>query len=445
VLSKKDALDAAQYIMNGPRADEAGRLNLIAASLKPRTPTVTLPREATPTMARLAAKSQTNYLPLVLDTLAQVMKVEGYRAKGASDNAKPWANWQRNSLDARQSGITRSALAYGASYATILPGDTGPVITGVSARAMTALYQDPSRDDWPMLALQVDGNLVKLFDEEQVYYLGQQNDPRSGLVAPLLQSRGLEFIEARPHGMPFCPVARFRDRMLLEGEEQYGIIEPIITIQHRIDETTFGMMVAQFFSAFRQRYIIGWMPESEAEELKASASQLWTFSSENVKAGDFAETDLTRYLESKNSGVRDMAAISQVPAQSLGVDGINNVSAEALASLEAGKDRKADEITTSLGETWELVLRAAAYIEGDEESAADFSAQIRWKNATARSLAQTVDALGKMAQMLGVPVEAVWERIPDVSETDIINWKRLRKESQAGLGDLTAMFSPPAG
>jgi hypothetical protein len=31
--------------------------------------------------------------------------------------------------------------------------------------------------------------------------------------------------------MGVCPVVRFRDRMLLEGDEQFGIIEPLIDIQ----------------------------------------------------------------------------------------------------------------------------------------------------------------------------------------------------------------------
>jgi hypothetical protein len=48
--------------------------------------------------------------------------------------------------------------------------------------------------------------------------------------------------------------------MLLDGEEVFGIVEPLIDIQKRIDETTFGMLVAQYYQAFKQRYIIGWLP-----------------------------------------------------------------------------------------------------------------------------------------------------------------------------------------
>jgi hypothetical protein len=79
--------------------------------------------------------------------------------------------------------VHRSALAYGASYATVMPGDTGPVISGYSPREMTAVYQSPTRDDWPMLALTVEGNAIRLYDEEMVYFIGVEKPtprPRSG-------------------------------------------------------------------------------------------------------------------------------------------------------------------------------------------------------------------------------------------------------------------------
>lgn len=418
-MNREQALQAARMIIQDQRAQEAPRLDRIAHALKPahmRDPSVELPKEAIPVMRNLARKSQTNLLPLVLDTFAQVLQADGYTTTtdGVARNAAPWAKyWQPNGLDARQTGVYRSAMQNGAAYVTVLPGRPGPVIRGVSARQMTALYGDPVEDEWPMMALRVDGQMVRLYDEENVYFFGVENQPRSGLgaSAPLFTGR-LDYIETRAHGVGHCPVVRFRDRMLLEGEEQFGIIEPLMSIQQRIDETTFGLMIAQFFSAFKQRYIIGWVPKSERETLEASASSIWTFDDPEVKIGELSETDLTRYLTSKDSAIGDMAAIAQVPAQSLGTQGISNVSGDVLAALQDGKDRKADEMRTSFGESWEQALRAAAAIDGDAESASDFSAEIRWKNTSARSLGQTIDALVKMVTSLGVPEDVARAWIP---------------------------------
>jgi len=175
--------------------------------------------------------------------------------------------------------------------------------------------------------------------------IGIEQYPRSGLGASLMLDNGNQFVylESKAHGLGFCPVARFRDRMLLEGEEQFGIVEPLIDIQRRIDETTFGMLTAQYFAAFKQRYVIGWVPESEQEKLKAEVSSFWSFKDDptQVKVGEFTETDLTRYITSKDSALGDMAAIAQVPAATLGKSAaaMRNVSPEAVASNDAGQDR----------------------------------------------------------------------------------------------------------
>jgi hypothetical protein len=66
-------------------------------------------------------------------------------------------------------------------------------------------------------------------------------------------------------------------------------------------------------------------------------------------------------------------------------------------------------------------------------------AQVRWRDTEARSLSQTVDALGKLAQMLGVPPQELWERVPGVSQQDVDRWKAAAASGDA-IGNLTAML-----
>ena len=35
--------------------------------------------------------------------------------------------------------------------------------------------------------------------------------------------------------------------------------------------------MAQYFAAFKQRYVMGWVPKSEAEALKMKVNDTWTF------------------------------------------------------------------------------------------------------------------------------------------------------------------------
>jgi hypothetical protein len=460
----KDAIDAARNIWSGPRMAESRRLNYIASAVSPArsysesmqqpwgvmpsAPTVEMPRDAPQVMKNLAWKSRTNFLPLILDAFAQQIKADGYiEANGTP--SKAWRYWQHNGLDARQTGIHRSALQFGAAYATILPGDIAPAIEGFSPRRMTAIYADPHIDDWPMLALDVNGPMLRLFDEEGIYRIGLENYPISGLGAyqvPQPPAADWHFIDFSPHTMGFTPVARFRDRMLLDGEEVFGIIEPLIDIQKRVDETTFGMMVAQYYQAFKQRYITGWIAKSEEEYLKTSTANVWMFEDDTVKVGSLEAGDMAPYITSKDSALTDMAAIAQLPASALGAQSgtPRNVGAEAVASIDAGKDRKAGEIRTSLGETWELVLRTAAALDGDQQAAEDTSSQLRWRDMTTTSPGAIVDALGKMNAMLGVPAEMLWERIPGWTDQDQVRAIEIIKSGDS-LDKLMVTLSKPQG
>lgn len=456
-MNRTQAVDAARELLAGPRAYEAPRLETLDAALKPwPSPEVAVraleirgikssqAQGALASLVGLAQKSQTNFLPLILDVFGQAMKVDNYLTGVATDPitqrktgtpAGPWKWWQRNRMGAVQTGIHRSALQYGASYATVLPslrptddrteGETPVYIRGASPRQMTAVYGEPLEwdprhggpvdDAWPIMALEMKGAMIRLYDEQAVHFIGVKNVPASALGwrdPAYINGNNFEWIEARRHDVGVCPVVRYRDRILLDGEELFGIIEPLLSIQKRLDETTYQMLVAQYYSAFKQRYIMGWLPKSESEALRVAVSDTQFFKDPNTKAGQFDATDLENYIKSKESALRDLAAIGQMPAQQLGLSGISNISEASLAALEAGKDRKASEIQTSLGESHEQLLRTAAHIAGDEAAAADFDSEVIWRDATARSLAQTVDALGKLATMLNVPDEVLWEDIP---------------------------------
>lgn len=428
------ATAVARNILNGAKAWEYERLHRLSEALQPNRSFerlgMEIPTDAPDAMKRLAMKAQANFLPLVVETFSQVMKVTDYISSDNSETAQGWQYWQNNQMDARQTGIHQSALKYGASYVVCLPGTDGPVMKGVSPLNMTAVYQDPINDQWPMFALQTDRRLLYLYDDAFVYTLGMENMPTSTFGYPNWQNiSDLAFIEMKPHDAGVCPVVRFRDKMLLEGEEQFGIVEPLLAVQARINETNFGTLVAQYFSAFRQRYIMGWFPETEQEALRATAADVWLFKDPDVKVGQFAETDPKFYVAGKEDALRDLSSLAQVPQQNLGVNSIANISAEALTALEEGKVRKLDEITTSFGESWEQALRLCSHIDGDTAGAADFASSVRWADATARAYAATVDALGKIGQMLGVPDELLWEQIPGWDHNMVERAKSLRTQA----------------
>lgn len=383
-----------------------------------------MPRGAKAEFRHLAKRAVTNWLPLVSETFARDLFVEGYRTPRSDQDEKAWQHWQRNGLDARQSIAIRGALEHGASYVLVLPGDRGPVIKPLSPLRSMAWYLDDD-DEWPELAIRRlgktkdgKGRLFEVYEGNEVSTFERTGEGRYTLI------------KTESHNLGHVPWVRFRDR--LDGQAK-GLIAPLIPLQDRVNEVSFATLIAIQYASFRQRWATGLAipvdedPDSPTygepvESFDAAVNRLWISDSPDAKFGDFAQTELSGHHTAYEAAVKTLAAIGQMSPNVMMGDMVN-VSGETLLNMQHSTRRKRSELETIFGESWEQVFRLAARANGDTEPSED--AQVRWRDADGTNLAATVDALGKMTQMLNVPAEALWEKVPGITEQDIQRWKEL--------------------
>lgn len=433
-MGTNETVSTAQRLLK-LRADEQVRLQKIADYVAGRHSSVYVPRGARSEYRWLLERAKVKILPLIVTVVAQNMYVDGYRPAGKDENAAPWSVWQANRLDARQHGVHRAALTYGAAYTVVMPGSPTPVVKPFSPRRLTALYADPVNDEWPMYAIEdrventPDGQqrVVRVYDDQARYSLVSKvdgSDLRPSTDRPVEE-----------HGLGVCPVVRFVNTDDLDGDGVLGEVEPLIDAQDQLNMTTFNLMMAQQYAAFRQRWVTGMVPPEDesgnpVEPFRSRVDGLFVAEDADTRFGEFGATDLKGYLDSTEATIRHIATLSQVPPYHL-LGHMTNLSAEALAAARDGLDRKCAERESSFGEAWEQTLRLAGLAAGDQGSWEDTSAQVVWRDTSARSLAQTVDALGKLVTMLGVPPQELWERVPGVTQTDVERWKTAAHETDA--------------
>lgn len=430
MLSKADAEGLAETL-KAKREGERPRLERLLAyrrtGIGPRSVLSSgrlagLPAGAPREVIALAEVSRVNLLRYVVASRVQSMYVEGFQTQQSGENVPAWSAWQANGLDARQVGVHRSALTFGAAYVVILPGDPAPVIRGASPRDLTAVYGDD--DVWPVAALwHRGGKRWRLIDDQAVYELHKEGDR-------------LRLVENGEHGLGVCPVVRFRDTVDLDVEVE-GVVEPLIALQDQVNVTSFGLHVAQHYGAFRQRYILGWLADSEAELLKTGAARLMAFEDGpgDIQVGEFSQTDLRGYIESREATIRHLATVSQTPVHEL-MGQLINLSAEALEAARASHHAAVEENRIAAGESWEQVLRLASEIMAQP---VEDSASVVWRDTTIRSLGEAADALGTLAERLGVPPRALWPRIPGASQHELEQWRAMAEEPGA-FDDLVAML-----
>lgn len=442
---------------------DADRLELIDDYLHGRHADPYMPKNADAEYRLLASRSVANWMPLLVSTPAQALYVDGFRRGGTTTGTgAEWKHWQSSRMDARQAAVHRGALTFGHSFTITEKNARGKVVTkGLSAMNTSALYEDPANDDTPYAALTVtswpkgDGEKrgkARMWDgtNEYVVTFGSLTDTKSHQVA----------IKAI-HGASECPVTRFAAAVDLEGRT-VGVIEPMIELQNRINQTVFDLLVAQTYASFKVRYVTGMAPPVMRDEegaaildennnpqvlpINHNARRFLFAEDPDTKFGSLDETPLGGFIESIDCVVRHLAAISQTPPHHL-LGQIANLSADALQAAETALSRKIAEFRVGFGESWERVFRIAGELSGDTSSVEDFAGEIIWRDMEGRSIAQAADALGKLHNQLGIPARGLWSRVPGATETEIDRWAELLEEDDPQIAMAAALSratAPPA-
>lgn len=426
---------------------------------------IVVPADAPAEVREMARISRINLIKIVVEALVESLYVDNMRSVEPPDNPdddpakQVWAAWQANRLDRAQSALYRAVFTYGFGFMRAVPGidsrtgEKRPVVRPVSPRVMTALYES-NDDDWPAYTLERRrrgrGHIYELTDDVGlVYTVGKDDKGRWGVADG----------EPADTGLGYNPTVRYMDEVDLDLDDEpvsmmweatrgnqtcvvAGQVAPLMTLQDQADMTTFALKAAEWYSAFRQRWIKGWTPANRAEKLKTGASQLWTFedSPEDVELGEFNQTELSGYINSRQATFRYAATLSQTPVHEL-IGEMVNLSAEALAAAEAGRDRKVDQRKTGMGESHEQLGQCIGDLIGVEVPN-DF--EVVWRDTSARAFAAIVDGLGKLATMLQIPAQELWDRVPGVTRQDVDRWKTAAEQGDS-IGKLTALLDQQAG
>jgi hypothetical protein len=434
-----------------------------------------MPPQADDEYRLLAKRAVSNWMSLLIGTPAQALYVDGFRPGTASSGlpvsssstSPAWSHWQRSRMDARQAAVYRGALGFGHSFVLTEKTKKGVMSKGLSAKRTAALYEDPANDETPYAALTVTTwprgeslGKARLFDGKREYAVTFKSKS---------DSESIKVGAGKLHGASECPVTRFAASVDLEGRT-VGVVEPMIPLQNRINQTIFDLLVAQTYTSHEVRYVTGMAPPLQMEmvdengavttdpalaidsrprldpagnpipaAINHNARRFLFAEDPDVKFGSLPAGPITPLIESVDMSIRHLAAISQTPPHHL-LGQIANLSAEALLAAETALSRKVTEFQSIFGESWERVFRLAAEMEGNTAATEDFSGEVQWRDMESRSLAQSADALGKLADQLGIPKRGLWKRVPGVTQTEYEDWEQMAEEDDS-VGQLASALT----
>ena len=414
-----------------------------------------MPDSADAEFKALARRSITNMFPLLIDASAQALYVDDYRhssdddldAMGDDTRNPYWNHWQASRMDARQGAVYRAALTCGQGFVLTERRREKVLSVCLSASDTATMYE---LGDWmePVAAVHVESHprgkepgVAYYWDERNKYTIALGNGWRS-------KDADLTVVRTESHGATHCPVTRFYCYLDDEGNVT-GLVEPLIPLQDRLNQSVFDLLVAQTYTSFEIRTVTGMAPpykkvqDAEGEWVDAvdedgnpvvdmgavNARRAWFAEGTDVKFGSLPGGNLSGIIEAIELALRQFTAAGQIPPHYM-LGEIVNVNAEALDAASVSLERKNSEIAQSFGEAVERVMRIAGEIEGLGDSESDHG-EVVWRDLSTDSLVQTADALGKMAVSLKIPERGLWSRIPRVTRKERMEWERLREEADS--------------
>lgn len=401
-----------------------------------------MPSDATDEFRKIRRTSPTPWGQLIVQSLSQTMIVDDIKlASGMS--APAYDLWQRNGLDAKQVPLIEAAVTFGMAYNKVLPAvgrldnKRTAMIRGKSPLNSLAFYRDDF-DEYPEFFIeayeQANDDLssvwVVTFTDEDAEHRLSVETLGGGDLAP----GEVTYIEPLDHPMQICPVVRIPNRIDLLGRTT-GEIAPFTGLFGRINQDTQDRLVVQRYGAWAVRTIAGMKkPGSEAEQraarLALGVGDLLVAEEPTTKFGSLAPTPMDGYIRSRESDIRDLAAVSQTPAHNfLGLT--DNVGAEGLAAAEASFIRKRDQRKLYAGQGHENSLRLGGFAAGIEEVATDYTSRVHWVATESQSFEGLVQSLGIMVATMGMPLEMVVERLPDWTQLDTDRLVRLVRAAEA--------------
>lgn len=363
-------------------------------------------------------RSRTNFMRLVIDATAQRLHVQGIRlGDNELGDRDTWSRlWQPNCLDADSRQVHVVALYGAVSYVSVWanPDDPEtPLITPEhpaqcivectpGLRRQRAAALKTWLDDW------TGDEFATLYLPDAVYKfkrVAAQSSPLGAISSPRPISIVTSWVlrdDIDPNPMPnplgVVPVVPFRNNpsMLDDGVSE---LQDLTSIQDRINTTVFRRSMAEWLSAYRQKWVTGFKPEIDENgqpirPFDPGLDTLWVAEEPTTTFGEFAEHDLTNYASAMTTDIHSMSAISQVPSHYLINTTGQPASGDSLKAAEAGLVAKVMDRMQPFSDAWEEVLRLGWQVLDDPRGKIT-DAEMLWKSPEFRTEGELTDAVIK--------------------------------------------------
>lgn len=364
------------------------------------------------TLGNLLTGITDNYMPLVVDSVAERMRVQGFRfGDETSDDDDAWSIWQANGLSGESNMLHTESIKLGEAYWLVQPNGDTPAITAEHP-SQVIVASAPGNRRTRLAALKKwvedDGSIrANVYLPDRVAKYRSERD-RMQIEVPVQKAKWKPITtDPNPLGeVPVVPVPN--NPSLLRGGKSDLAGGPT-SLQDAITKSIVDLLIGCEYVGFPQRAVLGVEPPRDPSTGRVISSakllreKILYFNSKDAELGEFSQANLKGLRETADGFIGDLAAQTRIPIYYFRPAAISNISAEALIGLDAGLVSKASNKRAPFGEAHTDAIRLAfKSIDPSDPRARATSAETIWADTESRSMAQVADAAVKKKD-IGVP------------------------------------------
>ena len=408
-----------------------------------------------------------NWCQVVPDAVVERLDVLGFRLEDGTLDKDAMRAWRRNECDVEFSLAALESLISKRSFGLVWkPDGVNTEITFQSTDQAIVEYVPgrrnvrkyglliTSEDEYDFATLWSRAGTLEI--RPMVYRFQRTRGAGEWVARTVPLSGGGDLTHPNPMGNE-VPLVELANRARLRGKAR-SEIETVAPLQDALNTIWAHLMTGSDAAALPARVVLGTDrperdiidPETDevigTEDLPIAPfrrNRMMWLEGREASIAEFSAGDLSNYLRVIEVAVQHIAAQTRTPPHYL-LGQMVNISADALTAAESGLVAKVVERQRFLGSALRELMRLEALASGDSARASSLAlGRVVWRDAQFRSEAVYADALTKY-KAIGVPDEALWERMPGVDSDEIDRWKTMRSDQAAAIvgGNLSGLFGP---
>ena len=362
-----------------------------------------------------------NFMNVVVDSLAERLKVIGFNSEDEDFAEWAWNLWQQNRMDYTQVVVHTEAVMLGDSY-ILCDWDQEterPRWTHQMPEMILPHYNETNRQiDWvskkwishPHIGAEPETRL-NLYYPDRV----EKFRARGGVWAPFQDEMDEEWPvpwldrAGAPLGIPLI---HFRNRPMGNDFGQSEIVN-VIPMQDLLNKTLIDLTMILDTLAFPQRYTLNVNHNSSRLEIMPGSVAEFHSEYDGGSVGQWQAATVDGPLKAIESLVQHIAGTTRTPQHLFQIMG-GAPSGEALKTAESGLVNKAQQRQVNFGNAWEDCLTMALKIQAAFGTAItvmeDALLEATWDDPETRNEQSHMEAL-RIKSELGVSKHQIWREL----------------------------------